>query len=148
MKQAQHSSKDIERAISLFFAVRGAVRTKLAQGRRLDPYAWLHIETMLYIRDNAGTSMKDLAAYLSITAPSATSLVSALAKDGLVVRRIDRNDRRTTALSLTKKGKTLLAGAVQRGTALLGELFTGLSRAELAAFTRALARIQASAAEC
>lgn len=136
-----HSSKDIARAVSLFFAVRGAVRTTLAQGKRLDPYSWLRIETLKFIRSQETPTMGQVAEYLSITAPSATSLVSALVKEGLVRRQVSVKDRRASCLSLTPKGKRVLAATIARGTALLAELFGTLSPTELAAFTRALERI-------
>ena len=141
-KLSTHDKKAVAQAGTLFFLVRGLVRTRLAQGRRLDPYAWLHIETLVYIRDHAGLSMKDIADYLSITAPSATSLVNALAKKGLVERRIDPRDKRALRVYLTKKGKEKLLETVKKGMEVLGELFAPLSSAELAAFTRALERIK------
>lgn len=142
MKKYAHPSEDIMRAASLFFAVRGVVRTKLAQGKQLDPSAWLRVETLKFIADHDKPSMRDLAAYLSITAPSATSLARGLSREGLVARRTSRTDRRASELSLTPKGKRLLAKKVARGTKLLGEIFSALSPAELAAFARALERMR------
>lgn len=131
------------RAATLFFAVRGVVRTSLAQGRRLDPYAWLRIETMVYIRDNAGAPMKDIAAFLSITAPSATSLMAPLVRKGYVERRADPADRRAVKVYLTKKGQKKLAKAVSHGMQALASVFAPLSSADLAAFTKLLERIKA-----
>ena len=142
-----HSSADVARAISLFFAVRGIVRTKLASGRKLDPSTWLRIETMKFIADHDEPKMKDVADYLSITAPSATSLVSGLIKSGLVTGRTDRLDRRASRLMLTRKGKTELKAAFVRGVQILGGLFAALSEAELAAFSGALERIKERSAE-
>ncbi len=135
------------RAASLFFAVRGVVRTKLAQGKQLDPSAWLRVETLKFIADHDKPSMRDIAAFLSITAPSATSLVGALMREGVVKRSTSRTDRRASELSLTPKGKALLAKKVARGTKLLGEIFSALSPAELAAFSRALERMKDGAGE-
>lgn len=134
-------------AASLFFAVRGTVRTKLAQGKKLDPSAWLRIETMKFIADHDGPSMRSVADYLSITAPSATSLISGLEKDGLVTRTTDLRDRRSSRLALTRKGKTMLVRTLARGTRILAEVFSPLSSTELAAFARALARIKDGAEE-
>ncbi len=141
-KRATHSSHDVARAISLFFAVRGIMRTKLAKGKVCDPSTWLRIETMKFIADHDTPKMKDVADYLSITAPSATSLVGALVKAGFVTNAADRHDRRTARLLLTKKGKAELKAALARGTRLLGGLFAALSSAELAAFARTLERIK------
>jgi DNA-binding MarR family transcriptional regulator len=147
MKNRSPKDQDIMRAVSLFFAVRGVVRTKLAQGKRLDPSAWLRIETLKFIADRGKPNMRDLAAYLSITAPSATSLVRGLVRERLVMRATSRVDRRASELSLTPKGKALLAKALVKGTRLLGEVFSVLSPSELAAFARALERIRDGAGE-
>ena len=141
MKKHRHTDRSVAQAATLFFRVRGLVRTHLAQGRRLDPYAWLRIETLIHIRDHAGLSMKDLAAHLSITAPSATSLANALAKAGLVERRIDARDKRAVRVYLTKKGQRTLARAVARGMRILGKVFAPLSRRDLASFTALLAQL-------
>lgn len=141
-RRHRHSRKRIERAATLFFAVRGIVRTTLAQGKKLDPSAWLRVETLKSIADSGRPAMRDVADYLSITAPSATSLIGGLVRDGLVARSGDARDRRLQRLALTKKGKTTLARTIARGTRLLGELFAPLSATELSAFTRELERIR------
>jgi DNA-binding MarR family transcriptional regulator len=137
-----NSNVQIALAVSLFFTVRGVMRTTLAQGRKLDPTSWLRIETLKFIADTSGPSMRQVADYLSITAPSATSLVSGLVRDGLVARSTDARDRRTAHLHLTTKGKTVLAETLARGTELLGALFAPLSRTELAAFISTLQQIR------
>jgi DNA-binding MarR family transcriptional regulator len=136
------------RAASLFFAVRGVVRTRLAQGKRLDPSKWLYVETMKFIANTDHPSMSALAEHLSITAPSATSLVRRLVKDKLVVREADTRDRRATRLSLTEKGRRVLADTLKRGAVILGEVFGVLSREELAVFTRALECIKNADGAC
>ena len=145
MLMKKHSSGDVARAISLFFRVRGLVRNRLAAGRKFDPYAWLHIETLVYIRDHKGPSMHAIAEHLSITAPSATSLVAVLVDQGLVCRREDSADKRAWRVYLTKKGERELVKTLRHGMHVLGGLFAPLSANELAAFSRALERIQQGA---
>jgi len=142
MKRHQHPKEALTEAASRFFAVRGLVRTRLSQGKRLDPSAWLYIEALKFVSDHRSPSMKELAAYFSITAPSATSLVRGLAKHGLVMHEADPRDRRVQRIVLTARGRARLAAKVRRGMRLFGELFSALSPAELASFTAALKRIQ------
>jgi DNA-binding MarR family transcriptional regulator len=137
-----HASDEVARAISLFFAVRGIIRTTLATGKKLDPSTWLRVETMKFIADHDLPKIKEVADYLSITAPSATSLVRGLVKSGFVTIAIDTKDRRTSRLMLTRAGKTELKKAIMRGTKLLGGLFAVLSAAELSAFSNALEEIK------
>jgi DNA-binding MarR family transcriptional regulator len=141
----KHTSHDVAKAVSLFFAVRGVIRTKLAKGRRLDPTTWLRIETMKFIADHDKPKMKDIAEYLSITAPSATSLVGGLVKSGFVAHAADSRDKRTSRLTLTLKGSAELKRALVRGGKILGTVFETLSKKELIAFTHALEQIQTHA---
>jgi len=53
--------------------------------------------------------MKDLAGFLGIAAPSATSLVNTLAKSELVYREADKTDRRIVRIIISKKGEKFLA---------------------------------------
>lgn len=136
-----HSEKDISNAISLFFALRGLMRTKFAHGKRLNPYAWLHVETMVFIHAEKGPSMRRVAEHLAITAPSATSLVGALIKSGLVRRERDARDARASRVYLTKEGQALLAKKKRQGAKLLAEVFSVLSPRELKAFSDLLERL-------
>lgn len=141
----KHSSQEVARAISLFFAVRGVMRTRLAKGKKLDPSTWLQIETLKFIADHEKPKMKDIADYLSITAPSATSLVGGLVKSGLIACSVDKQDRRTSRLALTAAGKAELKKALTRGVTILSGLFVTLSKPELEAFTKSLERLKGTA---
>ncbi len=63
------------------------------------------METLRFIFENKeeGPTMKDIAEYLSISAPSATSMIEQLAKKKLVIRKIDVGDRRTVRILSTPK---------------------------------------------
>jgi len=52
-----------------------------------------------------GSSVKDIAAAVQLDPPAITGLVDRLAKEGLVERRIDPDDRRTTNICLTAQGR-------------------------------------------
>lgn len=118
------------------------MRTRLLRGRKLDPSTWLQVETMKFIADTDAPKMKEVATYLSITAPSATALITELVKGGFVSCAADTNDRRASRLSLTMKGKTEVKKAIARGKKLLEGMFSGLSKTELDALIRALEQIQ------
>ncbi len=139
-----HSSHDIARAMSLFSTVRRIMRTKLARDEKFDPSTWLRIETMKFILEQEKPKMKDIANYLSITAPSATSLIGELVKDGFVTSCIDRRDRRALRLMLTKKGKIELEKAIVHGVRILSELFSTLSETEFLSFINVLEQIKNS----
>jgi len=52
-----------------------------------------------------GSSVKEIAAAVKLDSPSVTGLVDRLAKEGLVERREDPNDRRSTQVWLTLRGR-------------------------------------------
>ena len=146
MKKQAHSSQDIAEVTSLFFAVRRIMRTALAKDKKFEPSTWPQIETMKFIAENDKSKMKDIADYLFITAPSATSLVNGLVKSGFVTSRTDRTDRRASRLVLTPKGKIELKKTVARGLKVFSGLFSVLSQAEMEQFTRTLERIKKESA--
>ena len=141
-RKTSHAPRDVARAISLFFAVRGIMRTRIARGKKVDPFTWLRIETMKFISDCGTPMMKEIADHLSITAPSATSLIGGLVKSGLVAKVLDRRDKRASRLKLTAKGEDELKKSLIRGTRLLKGLFDALSEEEFVAFTRALEQMK------
>ncbi|HVW82597.1 MAG TPA: MarR family transcriptional regulator [Candidatus Paceibacterota bacterium] len=141
MKTHKHRKAEVARAATIFFRVRSLVRHKLAGGARLDPYAWLRIETLAYIGEHNPT-MSEIAEYLAITAPSATSLIASLARAGLVARATSKEDRRVLRISLTAKGKATLKAAFARGARIFSGVFAPLSAPELAAFSRLLAKLE------
>ncbi|MDE1919145.1 MAG: winged helix-turn-helix transcriptional regulator [Patescibacteria group bacterium] len=142
-----HAPGDVALALSLFSSVRRIMRVRFAKGKKLDPSTWLRIETLKFIADQNEPRMKDVADYLSITAPSATALIGGLIRSGLVRGFTGRQDRRTSRLVLTAKGKTELRTAAARALRLLGGMFSPLSKKEFSAFATALKRIKDEGAE-
>jgi DNA-binding MarR family transcriptional regulator len=74
--------------------------------------------------------MADIAAGLEVVPRTATSIVDGLESAGLVVRAIDRHDRRSILVSLTPEGALLLdrLGNARRRTA--EAIFSPLSTAQ------------------
>ena len=138
---AQHSKDDVIRAVSRFFAVRSLIRTRVAAGRRTDASTWLRLEVLKFIGSHDAPRVKEVAEYLSVTAPSATALVRNLVNRGLVARKADQQDRRSARLVLTRKGERTLAVATERGAAQLEGFFGALSARELERFISYLERI-------
>lgn len=142
LQKRTHAPQDVARAVSLFFTVRRMMRARFTHGKKIDPSTWLQIETVKFIFDHHAPSMKDVAEYLSITAPSASALVRELERHGFITSHADLKDRRVSRLTLTPKGKLKLKKAVARGVQVGGALFSALSDEELAAFSKTLERIK------
>jgi DNA-binding MarR family transcriptional regulator len=104
-----------EKIISLMFNMGRAIKKQcLKKSGRSSGLSILQIEALWYIGEGKEVLMKDLAGHLSITPPSATSLVDDLVRAKLVTRSEDKKDRRITAISLTAKGKRSLANFLKK----------------------------------
>ncbi len=104
-----------EKIISLMFNMGRAIKKQcLKKSGHSSGLSILQIETLWHVGEEKEVLMKDLASHLFITPPSATSLTDDLVKAKLVARSEDKKDRRTTAISLTAKGKRALANFLKK----------------------------------
>lgn len=128
----------LEELPELFFAMRQLIRGKVQHAHR--PNHWMRFETLRYI--GAGeTTMQDLSRYLRVTAPSATSLVGGLVREGLVRRLRSGRDMRLVRLALTKRGRRRLDQYVADSTAVMAETFSEIDTRKLAALVEILRAI-------
>jgi DNA-binding MarR family transcriptional regulator len=82
-----------------------------------------------------------LADALKVTPRAVTGLVDALAADGLVTREPHPTDRRATLVTLTSRGKTLVAQLKRDHERLARALFAPMPGGELDAFAQGLAGV-------
>lgn len=101
-----------EQIVSLFFSITRSLKHKLDLSSPFFQLPLAHTETLRLISEKERVSMKQVADFLAITPPSATSLIDHLVKAGYVSRIASKSDRRTVYLSLTKKGSTVMQKAV------------------------------------
>jgi len=126
---------------SLFFTTRQIIRAKIPSGKA-DPNAWLRCETLRFIAQADGPTMQDVAAYLRVKAPSATSLIANLDRERAVVRRGEARDKRITRIYLTPHGRKLLAAYTKRSAATMRSVFSKLNAAEIHELGRVLRRLR------
>ena len=81
------------------------------------------------------TTLSALAAKERISVPTASRIVDALVRDGLVERISDRQDRRAVRLSATDKGREAVKAGCDRRADVLRETLNGLSEEEWAALS-------------
>jgi DNA-binding MarR family transcriptional regulator len=77
-------------------------------------------------------SLSGLARAEQVTAPTMSKLVGGLEADGLVAKRVDREDKRGVRIEVTAKGRTLMEEGRRRRLALLQKRLSKLSRDERA----------------
>ncbi len=85
------------------------------------------LDIMRFIVDKKNPTMKDIASHLSITAPSATSMVENLYDKKLVNRKSDPKDRRGVRISPTQKTMKLFSLFKDIKAGVAGELFAPLT---------------------
>ncbi len=90
-----------------------------------------------------GQTLAALSRSMLVTAGNITGLVDRAARDGMVERRADPEDRRAWRVHLTPKGQRAFRDADRRHAAKLERVFAGLSRTELETLIRLLDKVRA-----
>jgi DNA-binding MarR family transcriptional regulator len=92
---------------------------------------------LMFIQNNPGTSLQDVAQYLGLTSPSASATVDELVSKQLVLREPSTQDRRKITLTLTGDGHKALQEISEHSQKDLGQYLTSLSAEELAIVLKA-----------
>lgn len=121
---------DISELASLFFVTRQIIRSKLPECDHKDPNSWLRLETLRYIKRADEPTMHDVAQYLHVQAPSATSVVSGLEAVGFVVRSVSPEDKRVVRIRLTPTGSRMLASYRRASARMMHSVFSKVSPEE------------------
>lgn len=102
---------------------------------RFDFMAQLH-------RHPDGLTMSVLSRYLMVTGGNVTGLADELSKEGLVQRSADPNDRRTSHVSLTRKGRKLFDRLATEHESWIVAMFGGIPKAEMTQLYDLLGRLR------
>lgn len=126
---ARHPTQ-IDELMSLFFAMGRVVRQNARDTKPSAHLSVLQLETLRYIAEHDRPLMKDIAAFLAVTPPSATSLVEGLVSGGQLKRSPDPTDRRSIRIEITPKGKTAIEKLYAAKRASIQKVFSRLSAKE------------------
>lgn len=91
-----------------------------------------------------GQTLASLSRSMLVTAGNLTGLVDRAARDGMVERRADPDDRRAWRVHVTPKGQRAFRDAERRHASRVTKLFAGLTPAELSTLSRLLDKLRAS----
>lgn len=83
--------------------------TKRKHSRTTTSFRGRNAMEFLYNSENGEKKVSEIAEYLKISRPSATSLIKKLETLDYVRRNIDKDDERSTIISLTRKGRLVTA---------------------------------------
>ncbi len=102
---------------------------------RFDFMAQLH-------RHPDGLTMSVLSRYLMVTGGNVTGLADELEKEGLVERTADPSDRRTSRVSLTRKGRKLFDRLAAEHESWLVAMFGGMPKGDMTQLYDLLGRLR------
>ena len=88
------------------------------------------LHALAFIKAKNGITMKELAASMMVTSPSATSFIDRLATLGYVRRVADTTNRKLVRLAITPEGLKVLKRKTAEKKKMFMELFTPLSVAD------------------
>jgi DNA-binding MarR family transcriptional regulator len=91
-----------------------------------------------------GLSLGETSRRMMVSNANVTTLVERLVGDGLIARRTDPRDRRTTYISLTPEGRTAFAAMARAHEGWIAELFDGLDASEVATLMQLLGKTKDS----
>lgn len=100
---------------------------------------------LLQLSREDGMIQKELAARLSIEAPTLAVLLDRMAEDGWITRRGSNRDRRSKTVHLTTKGQEVIRQIRTAGVQLRRELLTDISVKDLERCTTVLEQIKRAA---
>lgn len=89
------------------------------------------IAVMMLLVQTPHMSVKDIAHTLCMTSSAATQTIDGLVGEKLLMRKADRTDRRKIVVSLTARGKLVLAKAKAAHKGMMTTMFASLSTEEL-----------------
>ncbi len=91
-----------------------------------------------------GQTLASLSRSMLVTAGNITGLVDRAARDGMVERRADPEDRRAWRVHVTPKGQRAFRTAERRHAVKVAKLFAGLATGELEALIRLLDKVRST----
>jgi DNA-binding MarR family transcriptional regulator len=138
--QAPKSQTTLKQLPQLFFEMKQLIRTKLPHTH--DPNEWMRCEILRYIDSKETPTMRNVAEYLHIKAPSVTSIVIRLEREGLVARIKEKNDRRVVRISLTKKGVARMHKYVSESSQAMEKVFSKMRSKDVEELARILRSLQ------
>jgi DNA-binding MarR family transcriptional regulator len=96
----------------------------------------------LYFAEGGTLTQREIRHDVRVTAPNVSQLIDALERDGLVQRKVGRDDRRFTYVALTSQGWKLAEALIPAMAQLMSESLEGFSDEDKARFHDYLIRFR------
>ena len=131
----------IDRIMGLTMGIGRVMRSRMGGLAREMKINFLQLHALALVTERPGITMKELAAELFVTGPSATSFIERLVRLKCIRRVRDRSNRKLVRLMITPAGKSKLAACLQRRRTVLSHILGKLSRSDLDAMVRVCTRL-------
>ncbi|MDD5639467.1 MAG: MarR family transcriptional regulator [Candidatus Pacebacteria bacterium] len=135
--------RNCNRELSLgFFKVFKFIKKKMTLRDEIYNLTIGQMEILHFIKDKKQVPMKEVADFLEITPPSATSLINNLVISDILERKFDKIDRRVILLNITEKGKKIFEKAKKERAEAFEKIISILTEEERNHLLKILKKIQ------
>lgn len=107
----------------------------------------MQLGLLWHITQAGNPTMKDVAAFLRVSPPSATGVIDAMVKAKLLERAADKGDRRSVRLRVTPHGSRVLARGWKMMLSRMRKLLSTLSKEDQSRLALILARLSVAFTE-
>ena len=125
------AKKNASAELALLIMNAGRLLHQKMHANGVEPVSMLHFKILCFVGSRGLTPMKDIAAFLGITAPSATVLVNRLVRSGELKRVASQGDRRSVSVKLTALGRRTVRRARRTLVFRMGSVLSRLSASEV-----------------
>jgi len=140
------SSATLKELPQLFFETKQLIRTKLPHTH--DPNEWMRCEILRYIHSTSPTpTMQEVARFLHVKAPTVTSIIIRLEREGLVSRMREKDDRRVVRITLTQRGLERMNKYIAEASTAMEKVFTKMRVQDVETLARILRSLQRAHSE-
>lgn len=116
--------------VSLIFATARIIHEKIKHNKEAKFYSPLKMETLYFIKRSGNPLMKEVAEFLCVTPPSATSIIDQLVKSKIIIRQVGEKDRRKIRLAITSEGEKMIKKIREQKAKHLEKILAKLNSAE------------------
>jgi DNA-binding MarR family transcriptional regulator len=134
------SAETFSESMELFFRTMRRARTKSGD-IEVTGLSMPQFVLLVPLIDGRERSVRELAEAAAVASPTATRMLDALVRDGVVQRRPSETDRRSVLVDLTDHGRAVLDAAHERTRARRADLYERLEPAERDDAERILRRL-------
>ncbi|GGU17781.1 MarR family winged helix-turn-helix transcriptional regulator [Streptomyces violascens] len=135
---SHEAASDARQLTEAVTRLRRALRTSIRTDYPWEQLPMAKVELLQVIAEHSPARISDLAARQRLAQSTVSGLIGQMIKSGLVVRAVDEDDRRASAVTLTDAGRAQLTAWTQAHEQRLDAALNALNNADRTAVRAAL----------